>query len=252
MQYSVAYFRYSFAEEWMKDVFEQSLFDIGFDTIDNQDAYIQTSLLDEAQLHDLIEETEGVTLLGIELCEDKNWNETWESEHPMMELPMNVRIIPHCAFGAGHHETTGMMIDALIHSDLNGKTVLDNGCGTGVLGIMAARMGAEKVIAVDIDEKAVNNTLENAALNEVTVDAAVACTPPPGKYDLILSNIHRNILLAQMSCYAENLTNKGELWLSGFYAEDVPVLTEAASQAGLLLYHHTSRAEWQMLQLRKK
>ena len=136
MQYSVAHFQYNFTESWQQELFEQALCDIGFDTFDGTDAYIQTSLLNEDELNTLLSENTDVTLSSIELCEDKNWNETWEAEHPVMELPLGVRIVPHCAFGAGYHETTSMIIDALLQTDLTSKTVLDNGCGTGVLGIM--------------------------------------------------------------------------------------------------------------------
>lgn len=247
MQYSVAHIAYSFAESWQQDIFEQSLFDIGFDTIDGTDAYIQTALLDKEALMALIDETDGVSLLSIDDCEDRNWNETWEAEHPIEQLPLGITIIPHCAFGAGHHETTSMMVDELITRDFTGKNVLDNGCGTGVLGIFAAHLGA-KVVAVDIDDKSVTNTLENAALNHVTLDARLGDTPPAGTYDLILSNIHRNILLAQMPLYARYLAPDGELWLSGFYADDIPALTEAAHSVGLTLYAQHERADWQMLQ----
>lgn len=251
MQYSVAHLQYTFTEEWQQDLFEQSLFDIGFDTIDATDAYIRTDLLDEEAFRALVAETDGVECLSLELCEDRNWNETWEAEHPVMELPLGVRIVPHCAFGAGYHETTSMLIDALLETHLAGKTVLDNGCGTGVLGIMAAKLGASSVVAVDIDDKSVENAQENAALNAVSLDVRLGDTPPAGPFDLILSNIHRNILLAQMPLYAAALRDGGELWLSGFYADDVPALTDAAEAVGLALKNHISRAEWQYLQLKK-
>lgn len=251
MQYSVAHFQYNFTESWQQELFEQALCDIGFDTFDGTDAYIQTSLLNEEELKTLLAENTDVTLSSIELCEDRNWNETWEAEHPVMELPLGVRIVPHCAFGAGYHETTSMIIDALLQTDLIGKTVLDNGCGTGVLGIMAAKLGAQSVVAIDIDDKSVANTIENAQLNNVTIDARLGDTPPAGHYDLVLSNIHRNILLAQMATYAQILNTGGELWLSGFYREDVPILTEAAKEYNLHVINHQTRGDWQLLQLQK-
>ena len=106
MQYSVVHLAYSFSEEWEQDLFEQSLCDIGFEVFDNANAYIQTSVLEENKeaLEGLIAETEGVELIEIEQCEDINWNATWEAEHEIVELPLGVRITPHCAFGAGHHE----------------------------------------------------------------------------------------------------------------------------------------------------
>lgn len=247
MRYSKAILAFRFAEDWQEDVFVQQLFDLGFDTMDGQEAYIQTELLNEEALRALIDETEGVTLLGIEDCPDENWNATWEAEHPEEHLPMDVTIVPHCAFGNGHHETTGMMIDALLGADLQGKQVLDNGCGTGVLGIMAAKCGAEAVYAVDIDEKSVENTRENAARNGVSIEVGLGSEPRPGNYDLILSNIHRNILMAQMPLYARYLSAGGEVWLSGFLEEDCAPLIEEAAKYGMQHTATHERGEWRML-----
>ena len=294
MQYSVAHFQTSFAEQWQADIFAQALCDIGFDTIedtpsDNDNsqlvncpivqslsAYIPTAQLDKAALQALVAQTEGVSLLSVEECPDENWNAVWESEHTAEQLPMDVLIIPHCAFGAGHHETTGMMIDALMERDLSGCRVLDNGCGTGVLGIFAAKRGAASVLAIDIDDKSVENTLENAARNGVTIRAlqgtletladdfgrrhltgdagvspAVNCQivncQIVQSFDLILANIHRNILLSQLPLYAQL---SKEVWLSGFYEQDAPVLIAAAEKVGLHVAGHNQRNGWSMLQLR--
>jgi ribosomal protein L11 methyltransferase len=258
MQYSVVHLTYSFAEEWEQDLLEQSLCDIGFEVFDGADAYIQTAVLEENQeaLQALIADTEGVALLGIEACEDINWNATWEAEHEIVELPMGVRITPHCAFGAGHHETTSMMIEALLEAKEQGlflteRHVLDMGCGTGVLGIMAKKCGATSVVAVDIDDKSVTNTLENAGANGVTLDVRLGSTPPDGAYDLILANIHRNILVEHMPMYAKTLKDGGELWLSGFYAEDIPHLAKAAEAVGLHHVETRNTNEWQWLRLNK-
>lgn len=287
MQYSVAHFQTSFAEQWQADIFAQALCDIGFDTIedtpsDNDNsqivncpivqslsAYIPTAHLDIPALQALIAQTEGVSLLSVEECPDENWNAVWESEHAAEQLPMDVVIIPHCAFGAGHHETTGMMIDALMERDLSGCRVLDNGCGTGVLGIFAAKRGADTVLAIDIDDKSVENTLENAARNGVTIRALQGTletlTDDWGRpdsvagensqmvngkmvksFDLILANIHRNILLSQLPLYAQL---SKEVWLSGFYEHDAPTLIAAAAEVGLHLTLQHTRNNWCMLQL---
>ena len=259
MQYSVVHLTYSFAEEWEQDLLEQALCDIGFEVFDGADAYIQTAVLEENQeaLQALIADTEGVALLGIEACEDINWNAAWEAEHEIVELPMGVRITPHCAFGAGHHETTSMMIEALLEAKEQGfflteRHVLDMGCGTGVLGIMAKKCGATSVVAVDIDDKSVANTLENAEANNVTIDVRLGSTPPDGAYDLILANIHRNILVEHMPAYAKSLQQGGELWLSGFYAEDIPHLQQAAEAAGLQHIETKERGDWRWLKCTKK
>ena len=291
MQYSVAHFQTSFAEQWQADIFAQALCDIGFDTIedtpsDNDNcqivnsqivkslsAYIPTAHLDIPALQALVAQTEGVSLLSVEECPDENWNAVWESEHAAEQLPMDVVIIPHCAFGAGHHETTGMMIDALMERDLTGCQVLDNGCGTGVLGIFAAKRGADSVIAIDIDDKSVENTRENAARNGVTIRALqgtletladdfgrrhltgdAGVSPAVNSqivncqivksFDLILANIHRNILLSQLPLYAQL---SKEVWLSGFYEQDAPTLIAAAENVGFHITNKHTRNNWCML-----
>ncbi len=258
MQYSVVHFSYRFDQAWQQDLFEQDLCDLGFEVFDGENAYIQTSVLEENQeaMDALIGNTEGVSLLSIEECEDINWNTTWEAEHEIVELPLGVRITPHCAFGAGHHETTSMMIEALLEAKEQGfflaeRHVLDMGCGTGVLGIMAKKCGATNVVAVDIDDKSVANTLENAEANNVTLDVRLGSTPPDDAFDLILANIHRNILVEQMPAYAKILNDDGELWLSGFYAEDIPYLSQAAEAVGLQHTETRHTNEWQWIRLKK-
>lgn len=258
MQYSVVHLAYSFSEEWEQDLLEQSLCDIGFEVFDGADAYIQTAVLEENQaaLEAVITETECVQLLGIEECEDINWNATWEAEHEIVELPMNVRITPHCAFGAGHHDTTSMMIAALIVAKEQGyfaqeRHILDMGCGTGVLGIMAKKCGATNVVAVDIDDKSVANSLENAEANQVEMDVRLGSTPPDGEYDLILANIHRNILIEHMPAYAASLKSDGQLWLSGFYENDIEYLVAAAETVGLKHTETRNTNEWNWIRLVK-
>ena len=258
MRYHCLHIKTDFAEEWQKEVFDQTLCDLGVDTIDGDTYYIQSDVWED-QISDLkykISNTEGASLLSVEECPDENWNATWEAEHPMQELPLGVRIIPHCAFGAGHHETTSMMIENLVNQQSNIKnlkSVLDHGTGTGVLAIFAKRLGAEHVVAIDIDEKSVENAKENAALNNVDIDVRLGSTPPENEhFDLILANIHRNILLANMPAYANGLNAGGELWLSGFYEDDCPVLQAAAEKEGLRLIAVLSNGEWQLMKCQTK
>lgn len=257
MRYHVAHIDLHFDEEWQNDLFVQSLFDAGFDTFDGQDAYIPSELwtANQSAIEALFANTEKAQLLSIEPCPDENWNATWEAEHPMQELPLGVRIIPHCAFGAGHHETTSMMIDALMTTDLNGKRVLDHGTGTGVLAIFAKRLGAESVLALDIDDKSVSNAKENAALNNESIEVDL-CGPvlDPLTYNLspftlILANIHRNILLANMPSYAACLAPGGQLWLSGFYESDIEALTHEAALYGLHPIDILSNRELRLVRL---
>lgn len=280
MKYHVLHITTDFAEEWQKEVFDQELCDLGVDTIDDAglepeqaghaDYYIPSDLWEQNQeaIQAQISDTEGATLLSVDEVPDDNWNAVWEAEHPVQELPLGVKIIPHCAFGAGHHETTAMMIEALIHfkSQISNLkfNVLDNGCGTGVLGIFAKKLGAAHVLAVDIDDKSVQNTLENAALNGVELDVRLGSVSEQGErsvlcqtegrsvFDLVLANIHRNILLAQMPIYARIIKEGGEVWMSGFYETDCPALEKEAKKNGLRLIEVRANGEWRMMICRKE
>ena len=279
MKYHVLHITTDFAEEWQKEVFDQELCDLGVDTIDaglepeqagHADYYIPSDLWEQNQdaIQAQISDTEGATLLSVDEVPDQNWNAVWEAEHPVQELPLGVKIIPHCAFGAGHHETTAMMIEALINfkSQISNFkfNVLDNGCGTGVLGIFAKKLGAAHVLAVDIDDKSVQNTIENAALNGVELDVRLGSVSEQGErsvlcqtegrsvFDLVLANIHRNILLAQMPIYARIIKEGGEVWMSGFYETDCPALEEEAQKNGLQLIEVRANGEWRMMRCRKE
>ena len=255
MKYHVAHIDLHFDEDWQEDVFLQSLFDAGFDTFDGHDAYIPSDVWQENQavIKALFIREDKAQLLGIEECPDENWNAVWEAEHPIQELPLGIRIIPHCAFGAGYHETTSMMIDALMTADLHDKRVLDHGTGTGVLAIFAKRRGAASVVALDIDDKSVQNAQENAALNneEIEVELGGSKLQTDRTFDLILANIHRNILLSNMPSYAACLAPGGQLWLSGFYEADVPALIDAANTYKIRHIETISNGEWRMIKLIK-
>ncbi len=250
MQYIEVLFGFDFQEEYQRDLFVQGLADLGFESFTDDAAYIPANLFDEQALRAYASEN-SQTIRSISKVPDQNWNAAWEAEHPVQELPLGVHITPHCAFGAGYHETTSMMIDALLTRDLSGQMVLDMGCGTGVLGIFAKKCGAEQVVAVDIDDKSVANTLENAQANHVLLDVRLGDTPPEGSYDLILANIHRNILIAQMPDYSRFLKEGGELWLSGFYETDCAAIISEASRYGLEAIDKKERGEWRWLAMKK-
>lgn len=267
MKYTETEIEYHFSEDWQADLLEQSLADIGFETfvpLENGEsgvhAFIQTEQMDEQALKDLIATYPDAAIRQIRTCEDANWNATWEEEHREQTIcigDQTIRIVPHCAFGSGYHETTSMMLEALEEWSQDekqniprDKIVLDNGCGTGVLGIAAAKMGA-KVVAVDIDDKSVENTHENAQLNGVEIDVHLGNNPPSGAYDLIMSNIHRNVLVQQMALYAAYMKTGGHLLLSGFLEQDCPILLEAAEKEGLHLVQKKQKEEWILLHFKK-
>ena len=273
MLYHVLHINTSFAEEWQKDLFDQELCDLGVDTIDGEDYYIPSALWEENENAIRAQLSNANFQYTISPVADENWNAVWEAEHPIQELPLGVKIIPHCAFGAGHHETTSLLINTLLSTDLTGKNVLDHGTGTGVLAIFAKKQGARQVIAVDIDDKSVENAKENAALNHVAIDVRLGSTVPSletislpslevnslpsrsvsteGSFHLILANIHRNILLENMPAYASSLVPGGELWLSGFYASDCPALISSAESHSLHHLATLSNGEWHMLRFQK-
>lgn len=206
--------------------------------------------------------------------EDINWNEEWEKNyfqpisladgaciirapfHPANpQAEVEIIISPKMAFGTGNHETTSLIISHLLEATLAGKRVLDMGCGTGILGILALRRGAESLTAIDIDEWAYHNVLENAQLNGVHIgevivgDASSLGGLQP--YDLVLANITRNILYADLPAYASVMKAGASIILSGFYLEDAPLLIERGAELGLHHVTTTERNRWAMLELRK-
>lgn len=199
----------------------------------------------------------------------KNWNEEWEKNgfepirigNELMvrgigyesdcNVKYNILLDPQMAFGSGNHQTTRMMLSRLLHMDLNGKRVLDAGCGTGVLSLMAALRGATDIFSYDIDEWSVKNTETNKALNQqncITVvqgDASILEHQKP--FDLVLANINRNILLADMPQFVRVLRPNGQLLLSGFYIEDAAVLKEQAESLGLYYCDQLVEDDWACL-----
>lgn len=213
----------------------------------------------------------------VEKAEDKNWNEEWEKagfapiiindscvicsvkeENPQTLIenvesnsPLIIRIDPKQAFGSGTHETTQMIVAQLLGMDLKGKNVLDCGCGTGILSIVAGKCGARKVCGYDIDEWSVRNTIENAATNNVVLEVKEgnrqAISDFNEKFDVVIANINRNILLADMPTFVEAMKPQATLILSGFYEEDVALLEEKAVSLGLKKSQCQANRSWTCL-----
>ncbi len=200
----------------------------------------------------------------------ENWNKKWETHfepieigskcrvrapfHKKKEVQYDIVIEPKMSFGTGHHETTYMMLQFLLDMDLKGKTVLDMGCGTAVLAILAAMKGAADVDGIDIDHWSYLNAIENADRNgqsNITIIEGDARVIPAKKYNCILANINRNILLADIAIYSEHLEAQGCLLLSGFYLEDEPTITAACKKAGLTFNKKADRNTWVAAQYSK-
>lgn len=195
---------------------------------------------------------------------DQNWNAVWESNfepvtiagrchirapfHPAVpDVEYELIIEPKMSFGTAHHETTAQMIEYLLEIEFTGKKVLDMGCGTGVLAILAAQRGAKDITAIDIDEWAYNNTLENIQRNNtgfINVYQGDASLLKDQTFNVIIANINRNILLADIPDYVRCLDDKGLLLLSGFYIEDLSAITDKAVAEGLKYDSHKEQNKW--------
>ena len=231
-----------------------------------QDDLLHRELLD-ASLTDF--PIPGISVsYDLEKAEYRDWNAVWEEEgyepivvdnlciihdtkHPVdiEEGQLEIVIDAKMAFGTGTHETTQMMIAHLLHAELTGKRVLDCGCGTGILSVAASKAGAAEVVAYDIDEWSVENTLHNAQLNgaeniEVLMGDVHVLSHVSGVFDIVMANINRNILLADMAAMCGILAKGGMLILSGFYESDVALLTAEAERLGLVFQSKTSIDDW--------
>ncbi len=202
--------------------------------------------------------------INIEIVPDKNWNEVWESNYPPVYIGDNccirapfhehdsrmeydVIIKPKMAFGTAHHETTEMMLELILKNHFKDKHVLDMGCGSGVLAIMASLKGAERIIAIDIDKWSFENTLENAELNGVNnieVRLGGAEEIPDEKFNVIFANINKNILLRDMKYYSDSLETEGSIYLSGFYNNDLDDIERSASENGLVSVECIENNKW--------
>jgi ribosomal protein L11 methyltransferase len=202
--------------------------------------------------------------------EQTNWNAEWEKNftpievdeivsirapfHENPNLKFDIVIEPKMSFGTGHHETTHMMVQHLLQLDLNNKQTLDMGCGTGILAIFAEMKGAKPIDAIDIDNWCYENSIENVTRNNchhISVFEGDSSLLINKKYDLIIANINRNILLMDMKVYANCLKEKGILLLSGFYEEDIPIIDAEVSKYNLKLENFIQRNNWVALKYNK-
>lgn len=212
--------------------------------------------------------------------EDRNWNEEWEKagfdpiiidnqcaivcgnkledanhQQDIDSIPTKIVIDAKQAFGTGTHETTQMIVSLLLSQNLTGKRVLDCGCGTGILGIVAAKYGAKEVVAYDIDEWSVNNAQHNAELNEVELDVLEGdkrvLSHVNGVFDFVLANINRNIILEDLSAFVSVMTTNSRIILSGFYEQDAEIILKEAENLGLEECKRITNHDWCCLLLEK-
>jgi len=271
MNYYELLFTVITTEDFQQDLLINTLGDIGFDTFEELEfgfkAYIPVDDFDQDALDAALEIYKDMFTFSYEiaLIPQKNWNEVWESNfepiaikdkifvratfhEPKPEFEYEIVIDPKMAFGTGHHQTTSMMLELMLENDFAGKKVLDMGCGTGILAIMASKLGASEVMAIDYDPVCYDSTIENAQLNHID-NIKTLCgskeTIPNDLYDTILANINRNILLDQMQRYSEVLKPDGELYLSGFYeTPDLDIITDEARKYGIKYIIHKKNSDW--------
>jgi len=228
-------------------------------------AYIQKELRTEDILNDiyLLSSPEFTISFIVEEIEQVNWNEEWEKNfepidvdgkchvrapfHPKTNAEFDIIIEPKMSFGTGHHETTHMMIQHLLETDITNLKTLDMGCGTAILAILAEMKGAKPIDAIDIDNWCYLNSIENAQRNnchEITVYEGDANLLKDKNYDVIIANINRNILLNDMQQYVDSLKKDGILLLSGFYNEDIPFIDASCTEKGLTFVKKFERNNW--------
>jgi ribosomal protein L11 methyltransferase len=246
------------------------LADLGFESFTESESGIQGFIGEDNYREDLVNEylqkvhSEHGLNSFVRKIADQNWNALWESAYEpvviagkcrvrapfhesMPGIQYEILIEPRMSFGTAHHETTSLMLDILMLEEVNGKRVLDMGCGTGVLAILAHKMLAHEVVAIDNDEWAFSNAMDNMEKNDaiaVKVIRGEAGDIPMPEYDIIIANINRNVLLRDIPVYAQFLKQDGILLMSGFYEEDLGLIRKASEQSGLQYTSHKSDNRW--------
>lgn len=260
------------------EILQAEISEAGFDTfmeIENGfEAYAEQENFDKNILHEIQQRYSALTPLTFyqDKIEKKNWNEEWEKNYepvivddrviiragfhqPAKNYPHDIIITPKMSFGTGHHQTTHLMVKTQLEMDHANKVVMDAGCGTAVLAIMASKLGAKKIEAFDIDEWSVINGKENAEVNNcgnINIrQGKISDLTFEDDFDIILANINKNILLQEMHQYAAYLKPGGLLLLSGFYDQDIPDLLKAANQYSLTQVKSHEREKWVSLLLKK-
>lgn len=260
------------------ELITQELAEINFDSFTEENkvlqAFINAELFDEKSFQQLIQSySDRAVKIQIEkkFIPYQNWNALWESDYQpvvigkqlMIRAPfhqaddsfeLSIEIQPQMSFGTGHHQTTFLLSQALLKLELKGASVLDVGTGTGVLGILAAQLGADKIVGTDIEEGAVENAIENCKRNQISNFSILKGDieiVPNDQYDIILANINRNVLLKHLPSYADLIKPRGLLLLSGFFETDVETLTDAAQLNGFAPLEILTKEKWAVLKLVK-
>lgn len=253
-----------------RDIIAAHLSEFGFESFEDNEtglkAFIPENLYNESLVNEALKDISEMIPFSYEVnfIKAENWNETWEKNFdPVMvagkcfirapfhasnpEAEFELVIEPKMSFGTAHHETTSMMIELILGKSWEGKKVLDMGCGTGILAILCAKMGESEIVAIDNDEWAFLNAVENIERNNtgnIKVLQGDDALIEDQNFDVIIANINRNILLGQIQNYSKALNTDGEIFLSGFYEEDVNILLEEAEKYNLKLKQKITKNNW--------
>lgn len=261
-----------------KDVVIARLAEAGFESFVEEEPVLKAYAPEQAFNKENLEETVAQMQQFFqiswthEIIEDRNWNQEWEKNYddvivdeevrirapfhePDAEFKYDIEIKPQMSFGTAHHDTTRQMLEVMSSKEIEGLSVLDMGCGTGVIAILAALKGAGSVTAIDNDEWAWKNSVENVGRNNIELEDVLlgdASLLEGKSWDLIMANINRNILLNDMAHYVASLNSPGELWMSGFYEEDLPIIREKAESLGLEFISAQAANRWVAAGFRKQ
>lgn len=279
MQYIEVTFTVNPLSETANDIIAALTVELGFESFvespEGTIGYIPAPLYNEESLHKALTDfpmSDTTITFTAQEMEDKNWNEEWEKNffEPIVvdnrcvihstfhkdypKATYDIIINPQMAFGTGHHQTTRLIISYLLDIDLQGKTVLDMGCGTSILAILASMRGASSLTAIDIDEWCVNNSIDNLALNHINnikvFQGDASSLANEGPFDVIIANINRNILLADMQYYVARMNEGAEIYFSGFYESDLPMIQAEAERLGLRYLSHRVEKDWTAAQFK--
>ena len=265
-------------DEVVNSILSATIGEIGFESFVEDEcgttAYIQSDIFNEERLQETLNSLpiEAEISYTFKSIKEQNWNEEWEKNYfqPLIiddrciiqstfhNVPptydYNIYIDPKMAFGTGHHQTTELIIREILKDDFKGKSVLDMGTGTAILAILASMRGADPITAIDIDQWAYDNAIENLNLNHIdNVDVQIGGADLLGDktFDIILANINRNILLNDIHIYSSVLNQGGHLYMSGFYVEDIPSITEECNKNKLTFCYNTTKENWTAVKFAK-